>query len=382
VLWDYVYQYITYNWYTDGWGGNFVGRFVNQAWDKGYIPVVSVYLMLGTPPECGESAACYASKLQNPGTVANYLAALQEAANQAKGAKPVIFHLEPDFYGFMQQHRYSNNLPQPDNPAMFPVALNVPGYSNNLAGFGRRMVDLIHATAPNVLAAPHASMWATDQDPSNVPMADVPLMAQRTATFMNVMGSAQADLFFVEWSDRDAGCTNLPQCNPPRPWWDDTNRTLPHPARTMLWENALSTASNKRLVLWQVPVGNMNLDDTCNRYRDNRVAYAFSHPRDLYEAGVIAVLFGGGADCMTQASTDGGFVQAQGGIAYAKPAAPTHLSSGAAVGARVPLWWRENSEPDLWGYRISYAPVGGGTVHSYDVGPANTTVLLIPSAGQ
>ena len=105
VPWDYVYQYITYGW--EGWGDNFVSRFANQAWNKGYTPVISVYLMLGVPGNCGESPACYANKLQNATTVSAYLASLQRAAQQANGVKPVIFHLEPDFYGYMQQYNYS-----------------------------------------------------------------------------------------------------------------------------------------------------------------------------------------------------------------------------------------------------------------------------------
>jgi hypothetical protein len=380
VPWDYVYQYITYGW--EGWGPTFVTRFVNQAWNKNYIPVISVYLMLGVPTDCGESANCYASKLQNAATVSNYLASLQRAAQQANGSKPVIFHLEPDFYGFMQQYRYEHNLSEKDNPAAYPVALNVSGYPNNLAGFGKRMVDLIHQAAPNALVAPHASMWATNLDPNNVPANQVASLAQRTATFINAMGGTQADLFFVEWSDRDSGCTNLPQCQPPRAWWDDTNRTIPRVSRAVLWENALSTAAGKRLILWQVPAGNMSLNDTCDHYRDNRPAYAFRHPRDLYDAGVIAVLFGAGATCLTRPSTDGGFIQAQGDIAYDPPAQPTGLSAGAATGPTVPLRWNENSEPDLWGYRLTYMPLAGGTPLTVDAGPANATWLLIPRAGQ
>ena len=380
VPWDYVYQYITYGW--EGWGDNFVNRFVTQAWNKHYIPVISVYLMLGVPGTCGESAACYASKLQNATTVSSYLASLQRAAQQANGAKPVIFHLEPDFYGFMQQYNYSRGVAQPDSPANYLVALNVPGYTNNLAGFGRRMVDLIHQAAPNALVAPHASMWATNIDPNNVPANQVASLAQRTATFISAMGGTQADLFFVEWSDRDSGCTDLPQCQPPRHWWDDTNRTLPRVSRAVLWENTLSAAAGKRLILWQVPAGNMSLNDTCDHYRDNRPAYAFRHPRDLYDAGVIAILFGAGADCLTNPSTDGGFIQGQGDVAYDPPAAPNGLSARAAVGPSVPLRWNENSEPDVWGYRITYVPAGGGTSLSVDVGPANSTALLIPTAGQ
>lgn len=369
VPWDYVYQYITYGW--EDWGPTFVNRFVNQAWNKNYVPVISVYMILGVPAGCGESASCYASKLQNATTVSNYLASLQRAAQQAKGSKPVIFQLEPDFYGFMQKYNYSRGVAQPDSPTNYPVALNISGYPNNLAGFGRRMVDLIHQTAPNALVAPHASMWATDLDPNAASANQVASLAQRTAKFINAMGGTQADLFFVEWSDRDSGCTDLPECQSPRPWWDDTNRTVPRVSRAVLWENALSAAAGKRLILWQVPAGNMSLDDTCNHYRDNRPAYAFRHPRDLYEAGVIAVLFGGGAACSTQPSTDGGFIQSQGDIAYDPPAQPTGLSAGTAVGPTVPLRWNENSEPDLWGYRVSYTPVGGGTSFTVNLGPAN-----------
>jgi hypothetical protein len=337
--------------------------------------------VLGVPNNCGESAACYASKLQNASTVSNYLASLQRAAQQASGTHPVIFHLEPDFYGYMQQYNYYRGVAHPDSPTNYPVALNISGYPNNLAGFGRRMVDVIHQAAPNALVAPHASMWATNGDPNNVPAVQIGSMAQSTATFINAMGGSQADLFFVEWSDRDSGCTDRPQCQPPRAWWDDTNRSLPRVSRANLWENALSAAAGKRLILWQVPAGNMSLDDTCNHYRDNRPAYAFRHPRDLYDAGVIAILFGAGAECLTQPSTDGGFIQGQGDIAYDAPAVPTGLSAGTPDGPSVPLHWNENGEPDLWGYRIIYVPAGGGTSHSVDVGPGNSTVLLIPTAG-
>lgn len=380
VPWDYVYQYITYGW--EGWGGSFVSRFVNQAWNKNYVPVISVYMMLGVPTNCGESPACYASKLQNATTVSNYLASLQRAAQEASGSKPVIFHLEPDFYGFMQQYNYSQGVPQPDSPTNYPVALNVPGYPNNLAGFGRRMVDLIHQTAPNALVAVHASMWGTNSDPNSVSADQVAGLAQSTAAFINAMGGTQTDLYFLDWSDRDSGCTDLPACQPPRPWWDTANRIVPRFSRAILWDNALSAATGKRLILWQVPAGNMSLDDTCYHYRDNRPAYTFGHPRDLYEAGIVAVLFGAGADCLTTPSTDGGFIQGQGDTAYDSPAAPTGLSGGAALGPSVPLHWNENSEPDLWGYRLIYSPVGGGTPSSIDIGPANATSLLIPKAGQ
>jgi hypothetical protein len=372
VPWDYDYQYITWGW--EGWGPNFVTRFVSQAWSKNYIPVISVYMVLGVPPSTGEGPAPYAAKLQNATTVSDYLASVARAAAQAKGAKPVIFHIEPDFYGFMQAYKYSTGASSPDDPSSYPVALNVTGYPNNLAGFGRRIVDLIHATAPNALVAPHASMWATNGDPNNIGVAEATSVAQRTAAFIRAMGGDQADLWFVEWSDRDSG-SGL------RPWWDDTDLTLPRPTRAILWEGALSAAAGKRLMLWQVPCGNMSLDNTPLHYQDNRPAYAFSHPRELADAGVIGVLFGGGDGNSTEPSTDGGFIAAHGAIAYAPPAAPSGLAISAVTGPTVALYWNPNGEEDLWGYRISYQPIGGGPVSSTDVVRATQSSILLPRAG-
>jgi hypothetical protein len=375
VPWDYVYQYITWNWET--WGGSFVQRFVTQAWNKGFTPMVVVYDMLGVPATCGEGGSCYAQKLQNHTTVQNYLDSLQRAAQEANGTDPVIFNIEPDFYGFMQQLSNSSSPPAgvvPDDPTSYPVALNHNGYPNNLAGFGRYLVDLIHATAPNALVAPMASMWATNFDPQSATNTEAVQMGERTAAFIDAMGGDQADLLVVEWSDRDAG-SGL------RPWWDDTDHNLPRPTRAILWENALSRTSGKRLLLWQMPVGNMSLDNSCDHYQDNRAAYAFNHPRDLFEAGVIGVLYGGGASCMTGVETDGGFVAAQGDIAYAGPATPTGLAAGNPIGFQVSLRWDENAEPDLWKYRLSYRLTPGGTGQSLEVGRRNAATLVLPQAG-
>lgn len=375
VSWDYVYQYITYEWYSDPghWGGNFVGRFTQQAWNKGYIPVISAYLILGVPTTCGESPSCYAQKLQNAGSVSNYLAALQLAATEAKGSKPVIFHIDPDFYGYMQQYKYSTGAPAPDDPGSYPVALNAPGYANTLAGFGKRVVDLIHTTAPNALVALQASKWSTNRDPNIITAAEVPGAARSTAAFLKAMGGDKADLLFVEWSDRDAG-SGL------RPWWDDTNRNVPRPTRAVLWENALSAAAGKRLMLWQVPAGNINLNNTCDHYQDNRAAYLFNHPRDAYDSGVIAVMFGGGATCMTSPATDGGFIAAQGAIAYNAPGTPTGLEVLGNSGASVVLRWNENTEPDLFGYRLRYQQ-NGGAISTIDLSRANSTTIVLPNAG-
>jgi hypothetical protein len=130
-----------------------------------------------------------------------------------------------------------------------------------------------------------------------------------------------------------------------------------------------------------VPSGNMSLDNTPQHYQDNRPAYAFSHPRELADAGVIGVLFGGGDGNSTEPSTDGGFIAAHGAIAYAPPAAPIGLAISAVTGPTVALYWNPNGEEDLWGYRISYQPTGGGPASSTDVVRATQSSILLPRAG-
>ena len=385
VHWNYVYQYLTYDGYQpsdsypDGWGDKFVNDFVTRSWNRDTIPVLSIYLMLRVPPATGigtpSFGLSYASKLQYPETVQSYLTALKRAATQARGSKPVIFQLEPDFYGYMQQLSNDPSLRpagvRENDPTSFPVALNVPGYPNTLAGFGTYMVDLVHTTAPNVLVAPHISMWATKRDPQSGTSADVIGMAQTTAAFMNAMGGARADLAFVEWSDRDAGSGE-------RPWWDDTNQVLPRPTRALLWEHALAAALNKRLILWQVPVGNIGLDNSARHYRDNRAAYAFTHQTDLIDAGVIGVLFGGGTDLMTAPSTDGGVLARSAAEAYAAPAAPTGFTLLGKSRAGASFGWAENTESDLVGYQLRYQNVSSGASQVVDISRASTALLPLP----
>ena len=60
---------------------------------------------------------------------------------------------------------------------------------------------------------------------------------------------------------------------------------------------------------WQVPYGHVGLENTCDRYEDNRVDYVFDHPERFAEIGSVGVVFGAGAGCMTTpASDDGHFV--------------------------------------------------------------------------
>jgi hypothetical protein len=235
---------------------------------------------------------------------------------------------------------------------------------------------MIHKEAPNALVAPEASFWAMNNNVFSLTHLQAIQNAQDTASFILAATGESIDLLVVEWGDRDSGYDPKDA-----PFWDITDQAEPRATRAILWENALSRQAGKRLILWQVPVGNMALDNSCDHYQDNRAAYAFAHPRDLFDAGVIGVVFGGGQDCSTQVWTDGGAVQAAGAIAYAAPAAPTGLAADPPAGNGVSLTWNENAEPDLWGYRLVYQKTSGGPVYRLDVRRKNSTDLTLPASG-
>jgi hypothetical protein len=110
------------------------------------------------------------------------------------------------------------------------------------------------------------------------------------------------------------------------------------------------------------------------------VTISFFYPRDMWEAGFVAILFGGGDGCSTQVWTDGGFVESQARHYYQLPSAPSHLTALAVEGAMVHLRWRESAESDVTGYRIYYQSAGGlsGWV---DTGLRNSLWVILPYKG-
>ena len=58
------------------------------------------------------------------------------------------------------------------------------------------------------------------------------------------------------------------------------------------------------MVLWQLPLGNTMLNNTWGHYQDNRLQWwlddpSGAHLRATRNAGVVGLLFGGGADGTT-----------------------------------------------------------------------------------
>ncbi len=91
-------------------------------------------------------------------------------------------------------------------------------------------------------------------------------------------------------------------------YYDETNQTSPNFREHLAWTAELSSAMDKPVLWWQVPLGvpSDTPGGTPGHYRDNRVRYIFDHPEEFLAVGGLGVCFGTGAGDQTTISTDGG----------------------------------------------------------------------------
>jgi hypothetical protein len=311
AAWDVRYQYLaggvntTGNWKTWQWDqlppGQFALDYMNESAKSGYMPVLTWYQLLQSSPASGanEVDKDY-NNLNNSSTMKAYFADFKLLMDKAKTfGKPVIIHIEPDFWGFMQMRNANpNNLSASVAGSGYA---DVAAYPNTVAGFAKALVGLRNKYAPNALLAYHISPWSSsygDLGSNHDPNFNVNGAAQQTGNFYKQMG-ANFDLMFYDIADRDAALYQ--SWGDPNRWWDVNNNTYPNFNRFNQFALAVTTTTGKRGMLWQVPVGNTlyrSMNNTTHHWQDNRVQYYLGndnrHLQDLANSGLIGILFGAG----------------------------------------------------------------------------------------
>ncbi len=302
--WDLGYQYITWGWWN--WYGEFVKRFCDDAHRRGYIPVIPIYLFQTASNDFGCTGSEYDkiycainnSSLMNE--FWNRFIQMCDEANRSYASK-VIFHIEPDMLGYLQQRAIRENK----EPSQISAFVNDARYPNNLIGMHQRMIDIVREHCPQKgIIAFHASLWGNiiSLKENEEKILDIENLARNTANFLMKL-SPNFDLIFMDWSDRDAGYDGI--------WWDKKNTSLPNFSRILMFTNYLSSFSKKKIVLWQIPIGNEFLPNIENQYADNRLDYLFDYPFDVAKSGIISLLFGAGIQGMTTQFTDGGHLKSR-----------------------------------------------------------------------
>lgn len=258
----------------------FIDRFIEAASARCQVPMFTLYAMASR----GENNMAV---LAQADFMDEWWAGLSLALSRIAAAdEPVLLHIEPDFWGFAQQHTGGD-------PAAMPVRLpeDCTDLRADLTGMGRCIARRVRQQAPLVSYGLHASPWSGSAD--------------QTAAFLADIGPG--DLLFTETLDRDAGCFEAgrsPHCQrDDGPWyWSDADLKA-----HLAWAGALSQQTGRPLMWWQMPLGRPDRRAGGEgRYRDNRVQLVFEHPEKFVAAGGIGVVFGKGAPGQTGIDTDRG----------------------------------------------------------------------------
>jgi hypothetical protein len=295
------YQYLAggvntgHGWSTWNPDGAFASGYVRDSWAHGTTPVLTYYMLLQSSPAGGDEAQTDLAHLRDAQLMQAYWSDVRLLLQRVKGSKPVVVHVEPDLWGYLEQ-------------------ANATALASS---FAQQWVSLRNQLAPNVLLAYHMSGWGTKHDIvyEDPPDATVKRYAAQSAAFYRAL-RVRFDVSFEDFSDRDAGFYEKVQGNP-RTWFTPADFH-----RHLLYGATFVKLAGLRMAAWQIPLGNTTLDDTPGRYRDNRVQWLLgagsrAHLKAYAAAGYVAFLFGGGAADTTSAATDGGYFWSRARAYYA-----------------------------------------------------------------
>ncbi len=301
-------------WSTWNANGTFVSMYVAESAASHLTPVFPYYQLLYSNPSSGSSeSARDLSNLANHTTMAAYYNDIRLFFTKAAGSTPVVLHVEPDLWGYIEQATGTG-----DNATTIPASVAssgdpaLTGLPNTAAGFAQAIVKLRDLLAPNVILAYHLSVWGTNTDISISNSSDsaVDALAARAAAFYHSLG-AHFDVTFTDVADRDASFKQIVYGDGGASRWDDADFV-----RYARFVAGYVAGAGQRVVVWQIPLGNTKMraqDNTWGHYQDNRPEWFLDDPGGTHlalwrDAGVIGLFFGGGADgttCACDGQNDG-----------------------------------------------------------------------------
>ena len=316
----YRYQYLSagvntgQGWATWNPNGTFASTYARESRRAHVTPVFTYYMIRQSLPgrDDGDELRADLGNLRNRATMRAYYADLRLLFKRLHGRGRAIVHVEPDLWGYGEQ------AARHDSAATVPALVRSSGIAalhglpNNLSGFARAVVRLRNRYARNVRLAYHVSVWGTKTDIAlqDPPRKQVDRLAGRAAKFERSL-HARFDLAFAEFDDRDSAFNELVLGDGGASWWHAGDFT-----RDIRFDAAFHRRAHLRLVKWQIPLGNRlmrAMNNTWGHYQDNRVqwllgSHSRAHLRRYARAGVVALMFGGGADgttCACDARGDG-----------------------------------------------------------------------------
>jgi hypothetical protein len=348
------YQYLSggantgNGWATWNTNGDFARFYIQDSIASGITPVFTYYQILHSSPGGGSESNAVFANVNNTTTMTAYFNDVKLFMQKA-GAFPaqrVVLHVEPDLWGYLQQRSTGDDaktVPARVSETGLPELAGLP---SNVSGIARGFVNLRNTYAPNVVLGYHVSVWGTGNDIvlSNPPDATVDALGARAAAFYKSL-AADFDIAFAEFSDRDAAFYQFVYGDGGSHWWDSEDFR-----RSVRFLGAFSSGAGKRLVMWQIPLGNTRMraqNNTTGHYQDNRPEWlldeaARTHLAAYRDAGVVAYLFGGGASgttCACNGQNDG--------VTNPAPINTNTMASEAAPAGTAPAQVTRGTTPTL-----------------------------------
>ena len=314
------YQYLSggantgTGWATWNTNGAFATFYIQDSVASGIVPVFTYYMLLQSTPGGGSESAADFTNLNNTATMTAYYNDLKLFFQKAGAfpAQKVVLHVEPDLWGYMEQRSVGGDARTVSAKVSETGLPELAALPSNMSGFAQAVTKLRDAYAPNVFVGYHISVWGTGTDIalSKPPDATVIALAAQAAAFYNSL-AANFTIAFAEFSDRDSGFYQYVNGDGGASWWGSEDFR-----RNTLFLSGFSAAAGKRIVMWQIPLGNtkmMAVNNTTGHYQDNRPEWLLDDPTRAHlaayrDAGVVAFLFGGGAagtTCACDADNDG-----------------------------------------------------------------------------
>jgi hypothetical protein len=298
---------------SSGWetwdGGHFAENYMQESDRHGYIPTFVYYNLCQSD---GLHPGSYCSvrdfeqdqaNLADASLMKLYYASWVSLLKQVRAFnKPAQIIVEPDLWGYLERNSGAS-----DSGANVMASVRSSGFADAAAfpdtaqGFAWALLHMRDKYAPNAILALPASCWATGTDIASDtrPVLDVAGIAQQEAQFLksiglagNPRGVSTWDLVANDIANHDSGQPGAMS------WWDRNNITFPNFTRYLSFINNLSRDTHRRVIMWQVPIGNQyfeTMNNTPGHYQDNRAEYILAHVPDFAAAGIVAVLFGPGS---------------------------------------------------------------------------------------
>ncbi|MDQ3962944.1 MAG: hypothetical protein M3277_03400 [Actinomycetota bacterium] len=313
------YQYLAGGALTgEGWAtwnedGHFVTYYIEESMEHSVRPVFSYYMLQQSPPGGSGEKGTILENLKNEQTMRALYEDLKLFFERA-GAfdQMVVLHVEPDLWGYVQQEARNDDASSVGAAVASTGLPELQGLPDTVSGFARAVVELRDLHAPNVVLGYPVSIWGTGVDISlsDPDGAEVDRLARRATVFYKSL-DADFDIAFGEFDDRDAGFNEEVLGDGGASWWKAHDFR-----RHVRFLAGFTSAAGERMVLWQIPLGNTKMramNNTWGHYQDNRPQWLLGgrsrrHLRAYIDAGVVALLFGGGAagtTCACDAQGDG-----------------------------------------------------------------------------